>query len=535
MTTYTSRPPHRLAGLFHEDEEARRRTLAWVQRLWEGLEAAELEAHRVEFVSEFLKDLLWPRSVLAREWLCSIAECAFENAPEDTRRELMDLFRSQGTSMYNERLFQQLVSDQRLSNQSNINQRTRWMKSITSRELADNDRKQMPISPSSRLHGVELKMQESYFEAKRNDFSLGDRKLKSVGNHPDVPNQAIVAYNMVGMRTEAMLQMVENLPALSLSWLSLLLTPGLLVWHRDGGPVPEQLRYVVGTTSTGAVVAHVRPYVLAGRKWVEILPQGRVRVAQQVVCNASGWFCSETVAVPPMCGPARAQAAVHIEAKEARMTVLQHNAWQAFPEMNLTHLHMLLKHLEIPCGRKPTLMEAIKLLARSILGDVSDADLAAICKRREARASQRYKYESHLDAAGEYVLDGVHPDDVEDLEEELRSIKEHSGRGGSGSGGAAKAKAEPKKKKAIALPDDVIDADLLKPYLPKILGCRISLEATWHHRYKATYPRDYPPYSTGCSFGGTSGVAPLEAAKFCLRWAWEEHTRSTGVACPFDL
>ena len=116
------------------------------------------------------------------------------------------------------------------------------------------------------------------------------------------------------------------------------------------------------------------------------------------------------------------------------MTVLQHSAWQAFPEMNLTHLHMLLKHLEIPCGRKPTLMEAIKLLARSILGDVSDADLAAICKRREARASQRYKYESHLDAAGEYVLDGVHPDDVEDLEEELRSIKEHSGRGGSGSG-----------------------------------------------------------------------------------------------------
>ena len=94
--------------------------LAWVHRLWEGLESAELEAHRVEFVNEFLKDLLEPRSVLPRERLCSIAECRFEKVPGATRRELMDAFCSQGTSMYNERLFNQLVSDQRLSNQSNI-------------------------------------------------------------------------------------------------------------------------------------------------------------------------------------------------------------------------------------------------------------------------------------------------------------------------------------------------------------------------------------------------------------------------------
>ena len=51
----------------------------------------------------------------------------------------------------------------------------------------------MLVNASARHHGVELKMSESNYDATRSDFSLGDRKLQSVGTHPSVPSQAIAA------------------------------------------------------------------------------------------------------------------------------------------------------------------------------------------------------------------------------------------------------------------------------------------------------------------------------------------------------
>ena len=52
MTTYTSRPPHRLAGLFHEGAQAQLRTLEWAKRAWEGLEVAELAARVDDYVAD---------------------------------------------------------------------------------------------------------------------------------------------------------------------------------------------------------------------------------------------------------------------------------------------------------------------------------------------------------------------------------------------------------------------------------------------------------------------------------------------------
>ena len=54
MTTYTSRPPHRLAGLFHEGVQAQLRTLEWVKRAWQGLEVAELAARAGDYVTDYV-------------------------------------------------------------------------------------------------------------------------------------------------------------------------------------------------------------------------------------------------------------------------------------------------------------------------------------------------------------------------------------------------------------------------------------------------------------------------------------------------
>ena len=164
------------------------------------------------------------------------------------------------------------------------------MKSITSTVLEDNDRKPMARSSTAIHAGVEVRMKEALFEAKNNCFSLGESLLATVGAHPDVPPQSTAAYNEVGMRTEAMLQLVDSLGSLSLVWLSLLATPGLLIWHKEGGPVVEQLRYVVGSSSAGALVAHVLPFRAHGRKWVDPRPHVRLRVSQHVICNLGGWM-----------------------------------------------------------------------------------------------------------------------------------------------------------------------------------------------------------------------------------------------------
>ena len=136
--------------------------------------------------------------------------------------------------------------------------------------------------------GRRVVVTDACFDAKTSRFSLGDELLSTVGVHPDVPPQGTIAYSEVGMRADAMLQLVDNLGSLSLVWLSLLVASGILLWHKDGGPVPQQLRYVVGTSSVGALVAHVQPFKAAGRNWVCVRPQGRLRVSQQLLRNLGG-------------------------------------------------------------------------------------------------------------------------------------------------------------------------------------------------------------------------------------------------------
>ena len=78
----------------------------------------------------------------------------------------------------------------------------------------------------------------------------------------------------------------------------------------------------------------------------------------------------------------------------------------------------------------------------------------------------------------------------------------------------------------------MIDPTTLREYLPNTVGCNISLGTPWHHRYKVTCPRDFPPFSAGYSFG-EGGATLAAAAALCLTWAWGEHKCSTRVECPF--
>ena len=81
------------------------------------------------------------------------------------------------------------------------------------------------------------------------------------------------------------------------------------------------------------LVAHVLPFKAHGRKWVDLRPQGRIRVSQQLICNLGGWFCSVTHTRPPLGLPFKMQPAVMIEADDAQLTLLQHNAREAFPQL----------------------------------------------------------------------------------------------------------------------------------------------------------------------------------------------------------
>ena len=79
------------------------------------------------------------------------------------------------------------------------------------------------------------------------------------------------------------------------------------------------------------------------------------------------------------------------------------------------------------------------MLVRHILPSITESELAAIVTLRLDMSRNRYKFQSSLDGNATYVLDGVHPDDVADVEEELRQLKQHQSSGSGASRGSAKA------------------------------------------------------------------------------------------------
>ena len=90
------------------------------------------------------------------------------------------------------------------------------------------------------------------------------------------------------------------------------------------------------------------------------------------------------------------------------------------------------------------------------------------------------------------------------------------------------------KKKAPKLVGLEFTSAELSLFIPRwVPGCRLSVETEWHHRVRVTYPRDDEMGHFDAMFlkAGSQRAAAIR----CIRWAWAEHMRATGVTCPWEI
>eukprot|EP00971_Amphidinium_carterae_P057568 1138369-Amphidinium_carterae.1 len=79
-----------------------------------------------------------------------------------------------------------------------------------------------------------------------------------------------------------------------------------------------------------------------------------------------------------------------------------------------------------------------------------------------------------------------------------------------------------------------LSVDQARALLPKTVGCTLTREKEWHHRWCVSYLRR-PSGSKGCkrSFKETA-ESEANALKQCILWAWSVHEEVTGESCPWE-
>ena len=344
----------------------------------------------------------------------------------------------------------------------------------------------------------------------------------------EMPQYAAQNFNTVPQRTQALINSGGNLGRLKMFWLTAMLQPGWIIWHKDGGHPKDQLRYVMQSGSLSATVLHVVPSVLDGVRSVHLLANGQDRASQLSVSNLSGWCCATTTPVAPIEHGGSANRTIKIVVDNGKDTlILTQSAMEGFLGLTVTQLKDLMLLLEVEVdGPTPTiLLDIVAVLVKHVLPDITPADLELILAKR-ATPSNKQVSECYSVDAGDIGLEGLEPSERAKCLGEIQELREHKAKSAHRALPKPKPRQDYKKKKAVPLDGLQYTVAQIEPYMPRLGGAVVEIETDWHHRCKVWYPRDYPPYSHSASFEKSG--SQLEAIRSCLRWVWREHIRREG-------
>ena len=125
-------------------------------------------------MAAYLKNLVWPKSVLCVETLLAIAETGDDDpcVPDDIKEDVRGIFRSFGGTEVVENLFGKVGDD--------ACRRRRWLQQVTSGILEDYDRRLLPLSAEARSVGSKLTVSNEQFVASTVEPSVPEAKLKEM-------------------------------------------------------------------------------------------------------------------------------------------------------------------------------------------------------------------------------------------------------------------------------------------------------------------------------------------------------------------
>ena len=139
---------------------------------------------------------------------------------------------------------------------------------------------------------------------------------------------SVDSYNMIPLKTAALMECMGNIDRLQSCWLSCIAMPGSVVWHLDGGPMEDQLRYVMGSKEYGVIVLRCQVVVQEGRKFVQLRQPdtGGIRVENMCISSLAGWRGALTESLPPV---AVGGDGIMIEITSAGKPLVEASAWEA--------------------------------------------------------------------------------------------------------------------------------------------------------------------------------------------------------------
>lgn len=138
---------------------------------------------------------------------------------------------------------------------------------------------------------------------------------------------SIASYDLIPMATSALMQCTENFDRLQYNWLSLLASPGFLLYHSEMGRHEDNLLYVMGTTEHGILCLHVKSVWLENRRFLNLVwGDLKPKCKHQCITSLGGWRVLTTAAVPPAKYVGRQSYRVRVEVTSSKCASLLESA-----------------------------------------------------------------------------------------------------------------------------------------------------------------------------------------------------------------
>ena len=330
------------------------------------------------------------------------------------------------------------------------------------------------------------------------------------------------------MQTWFLLQSIDNLDAMELRWLNLLPLGSTVLWHED--TPREELWYVLGTCMWGLAVAKVR-YVKEHDGLCFGFPATNVEHRMLQIRTLESWRVYHTKARPPLqCRQLPALEFLKVGKPES---LLKASASGGFRKLTDSHLGALCDYIGVEGAKPKTVGGKVTALLQHIFPKIAPDEIdEIIAKRKGVKKSNHTVY---LPSMENVLLEGMSAEDASELRKEASEQKKQTRGLASSSGTSASETARKNvRQKAVPLKDGVpVYLPDLQALLPKVPGCTASFETSWHHRVKAYYPVQTPPYSHSASYRDDRSMK--EACIEVLHWVWKHHESSTGAVCPWRL
>lgn len=400
-----------------------------LKQWWKLLMQLEAQSSSDRWVHHLLRDLVWPDNQWVRETLVMLFEMIFLSLSPELERRIRAYASSFAGTNINEDYFNRCRSREAASATEALSRQARYHVGAYSTLIEDYGRSVVNITAAAQHAAGRKPPPQGAFEQKNpKNFSFGTDAFDTMGD-ATYASPSPQAWKLASVAWMAVERLDGEVSLLKRCWLSLLCTPGVLMFDKQAPD--ERGGLVFGTTPYGCLVMRLQRLRVGSFKyWV---PQSRVEGGAPwyltPITNMDNIVVKKASLVPP----ARA-AQLMSEGFEAlhRLVLslpsgnpeplLTFAASEGFPQLTTFYLRKLMTELGVSGGfrKSPTEKEMVVRLLQHVYPDIDKQRIDEIFWLRGLQVSEVCDTilvnHADLDLLGE-VLE---PDDRDELKKVVK-------------------------------------------------------------------------------------------------------------------